>query len=173
MGADSMSLPLHEEAPSASSLPPRTPVRAQPDLEHSIQAACVPGLQMPTILRCIVLIAVVKLALRTLGFGRTIKWLRRRMAVTPEVPSSNVESVRRTEYVVAMAAAFYPGRALCLEQSLVLYYLLRRQGVPVKYCQGVQPQPFSAHAWVELLGKPINDVPEHVKLFARLPDPLP
>ena len=72
-----------------------------------------------------------------------------------------------------MAGALYPGRALCLEQSLALYYLLRRRGVPVRYCQGVQPYPFEAHAWVEYGGTPINDVIDHVTLFARFPDQLP
>jgi hypothetical protein len=72
-----------------------------------------------------------------------------------------------------MAAAFYPGRAECLERSLVLYYILRRQGVRVRYCHGVQPSPLTAHAWIEYGGEVINDVPEHVKEFSRLPDQLP
>jgi hypothetical protein len=80
--------------------------------------------------------------------------------------------VKATEHAVAMAGALYPGRALCLEQSLVLYYLMRRQGVAVNYCQGVQPYPFQAHAWIEYDGEPINDVAEHVKRFARLPEEL-
>ena len=72
-----------------------------------------------------------------------------------------------------MAGAFYPGRALCLEQSLLLYDVLRRQGVPAKYCQGVKLHPFQAHAWIEYQGQVINDVPEHVKGFARLHEQLP
>lgn len=72
-----------------------------------------------------------------------------------------------------MAGAFYPGRARCLEQSLALYYLLRRQGVAVKYCHGVQFYPFQAHAWIEYEGSVINDVAPHVKHFARFPDQLP
>jgi transglutaminase-like putative cysteine protease len=72
-----------------------------------------------------------------------------------------------------MAGALYLGRAKCLEQSLALYYLLRRQGVAVAYCQGVQPYPFRAHAWVEYRGQVINDVPEHARFFARLPEQLP
>lgn len=81
--------------------------------------------------------------------------------------------MKATERAVAMAGALYPGRALCLEQSLVLYYLLRRQRVAVRYCQGIQPHPFEAHAWVEYEGKPLNDVAEHAKLFTRFPDQLP
>ena len=55
----------------------------------------------------------------------------------------------------------------------MLYYLLRKQGVAVQYCQGVQPHPFLAHAWIEYGGEPINDVPEHVTFFTRLPAQLP
>jgi hypothetical protein len=75
--------------------------------------------------------------------------------------------------MVALAGALYPGRARCLEQSLVLYYLLRGRGVAARYCQGVQPNPFQAHAWIEYRGEIITDVEEHVARFARLPDQLP
>jgi len=81
--------------------------------------------------------------------------------------------VKTAEWSVAMAAAFYPGRAQCLERSLVLYYLLRRQGIPVQYCHGVQPFPLVSHAWIEYQGEVINDVPERVREFARFPDQLP
>ncbi len=30
---------------------------------------------------------------------------------------------------------------------------------------GIQRYPFMAHAWVEYRGEPINDVPEHVRIF--------
>jgi hypothetical protein len=73
--------------------------------------------------------------------------------------------VAASEYAVAMAAALYPGHAACLERSLTLYWHLRRAGVPVAYRMGVQMYPFLAHAWVERDGVPINDVPEHVRLF--------
>jgi hypothetical protein len=69
---------------------------------------------------------------------------------------------------VALAAAFFPGRALCLERSLTLWYVLRSRGVPVELCLGVQKFPFAAHAWVAYRGTPLNDVPEHVAHFQPL-----
>jgi hypothetical protein len=90
----------------------------------------------------------------------------------PATEQASMDTVRAAEYRVAMAAALYPGRAKCLEQSLVLYCLLRRKGIGVHYYQGVRPYPFQAHAWVEYRGEVINDVPEHVAQFARLPDQL-
>jgi hypothetical protein len=118
------------------------------------------------------LILGVKLSLKVFGFARTQRWIRRRAESMPVRPVSGSE-VAPVEHSVAMAAAVYPGRALCLEQSLVLYYLLRCGGAHAHFRIGVQPHPFLAHAWVEFAGRPINDVPEHVRWFAPLPDPLP
>jgi hypothetical protein len=129
--------------------------------------------QAPSVLHCGFLIAAVKLMLKVRGFDATTSYIRRRVAPVPTAGWWADDSlVKRTEYAVAMAAALYPGRALCLERSLVLYYLLRRRGIAVTYCQGVQPYPFLAHAWVEFRGQPINDVAEHVQLFARLPEEI-
>ncbi len=130
-------------------------------------------LRVPSVLRCGLLICGLKLALKIRGVAWTVRWIRRRVEAVPADALVDPTVVRDLDYAVAMAAAFYPGRALCLEQSLVLYYLLRRQGVPAKYRQGVQPHPFAAHAWVEYRGELINDVPEHAKWFVPLPDQLP
>jgi hypothetical protein len=145
----------------------RTGVIEQRSLEEPPEA-----IGIPSVFRCGLMILALKLALATRGLGWTVQWIRRHVAaVTPR--SAPLGLVRDVEHAVALAAALYPGRALCLEQSLVLYYLLRRQGVVAKYCQGVQPYPFLAHAWVEYGGEPVNDFAEHVKQFGRLPEQLP
>lgn len=122
------------------------------------------------VLWCGLIICAVKIALRIRGFRWTLDWTRRHSADVPETLDDAAEAVRVTERAVAMAGAIYPGRALCLEQSLVVYLLLRRQGVHVEFCHGVQPHPFEAHVWIEYKGEPINDVREHTKRFARLPE---
>ena len=129
--------------------------------------------RVPSMLQCGIWIFAIKAALRTRGFGWTMKWICRQVEAVPAVAFVNPAAVRAAEHVVAMAAALYPGRARCLEQSLALYYLMRRQGVPVRYCQGAQPYPFQAHAWIEYQGVVVNDIPEHAKQFLRLPDQLP
>jgi hypothetical protein len=130
-------------------------------------------LRVPSLVRCGLTILAVKAGLKTAGFARTLTWIGHRACRVQARCHPSAGDLRATERAVAMAGALYPGRALCLEQSLALYYLLRRRGVPVRYCQGVQPYPFEAHAWVEYGGTPINDVIEHVTLFARFPDQLP
>lgn len=131
------------------------------------------ALGVPSVVRAGLMITWVKLLLKTRGFVGTIEWIRRRVESVPPADWADLETVKHAEHAVALAGALYPGRALCLEQSLTLYYLLRQQGIGVKYCQGVQPHPFEAHAWIEYQGEVINDFKEHVRLFARLPVQLP
>jgi hypothetical protein len=130
-------------------------------------------IRVPTVLTSTIMIALLKLSLRVRGYKRTIEWMRRRVENVPVRTDVDPTVVKAAEWWVAMAAAFYPGRAQCLERSLVLYYVLRRQGVPVKYCHGVQPSPLTAHAWIEYQGDVINDVPERVREFSKLPEQLP
>lgn len=131
------------------------------------------SLRVPSAFRCGLLIVWIKLLLRSRGYEGTLAWIRQGTADIPVSTLPALEAVRSAEYAVALAGALYPGRAKCLEQSLTLYCLLRRQGVAARYCQGVQPYPFQAHAWIEYRGEVINDVPEHVRQFARLPEQLP
>jgi hypothetical protein len=139
-----------------------------------VRAASPASLPAPSLIACSFRILLVKLQLRLLGFDRTWAIVRRRAEprgdgaparahedLTPSLEPGH-EAV---EYRVALASALYPGRALCLERSLVLYHYLRRARIPVQFRLGVQPYPFAAHAWVERDGVPINDVPEHVAYF--------
>ena len=123
------------------------------------------GLRAPSVGVTILRFALLKLSLATAGFGRTLAWIEEHTPRAPERAAAGDALVRRCEYRVALAAALYPGHAACLERSLMLYWYLRRAGVPVAYRMGVQMYPFLAHAWVEHRGVPINDVPEHVRLF--------
>jgi hypothetical protein len=132
-----------------------------------------PRLVAPSIWRGTLLIVGVKISLAWLGFDRTLRIIRDRVQRIAPSSQADTADVRATEYAVALAAAIYPGRALCLEQSLIVYYVLRRQGIPVQFAMGVQHLPFVAHAWVEYKGEPITDVKEHVQQFVRLPGPLP
>ena len=117
-----------------------------------VRAGSVSGTQrinIPSVVRSELTIVFMKLMLRVRGFGHTIRWIRKQVVGASATMVVDVEIVRRAEHAVALAGAWYPGRALCLEQSLALYYLLRRQGVPVKYCSGARPYP----VWGSCLGR--------------------
>jgi hypothetical protein len=111
----------------------------------------------------------VKVALRTAGFERTVRWVR--VSSGMAVRSAEVDDalIAATARAVAIAGALYPGRALCLEQSLVLYWCLRRRGVDAALRLGVQPRPFAAHAWVEYRGRLVNENEESLKQFVPMP----
>jgi len=127
----------------------------------------------PGLCQSLMVLSCVRLSLRFLGLGRTVKvvrWLDRRCAVRAQ---HDMATARSVEESVAKAAALFPGRALCLEQSLALYALLRRSSVPARLRLGAQAYPFGAHAWVETNGEPLNDIAEHVAFYVPLEDLLP
>lgn len=129
-----------------------------------------------TVLVYLLLLATVKGALAAVGYARTRRALERLArrgdsSASGERGSVDVALVAREAEAVAKAAAFYPGRALCLEQSLALYLRLRRAAVPASFHLGVQPHPFAAHAWVSVGGEPVNERGEIVRQLVPLPEP--
>lgn len=125
---------------------------------------------VPSPLVCGLWLALVRTAVKVLGFGRSVRATRRWSERAPLLNEPPAGVVARTARAVAMAGAFFPGRAICLEQSLTLYLLLRRRGIPVELRIGVQPYPFHAHAWVEFEGEPVNEEAEVVRQFVLLPE---
>jgi transglutaminase superfamily protein len=66
---------------------------------------------------------------------------------------------RSASSVVAIAAGRGPVRATCLRRSLLLWWLLRWDGIDTILRVGVNRDGGSlhAHAWVEYMGRPLND----------------
>jgi hypothetical protein len=125
------------------------------------------------LLRAAVLLVMVRASLRIRGFARTLSFVRDSVADEPVNEELSADVVESIAHSVATAAAFFPGRARCLEQSLVLYYVLRRSHAAARFRMGVQPYGFQSHAWVEYQGRPINERGEALLRLARLPDVLP
>jgi hypothetical protein len=117
----------------------------------------------PSVLGCLATLAVVDVTARLFGLRRALR-LATGPARTGQSAASDVVDV--VAHRVAVAGAFYPRRALCLEQSLALCLLLRRRGVPAQLRIGVQPRPFHAHAWVEVAGRPLQEPPDVGASFA-------
>ncbi len=123
----------------------------------------------PGVFRCFMALLLCDVALRVLGFARTLRIVRF-FAGERALPVGD-ELIEGTLHNILVATAFYPGRSLCLEQAITGYGLLRRRGAAVQIRLGVQPYPFNAHAWLEFNGKPVTESPEVVANFALLPDP--
>ena len=70
------------------------------------------------------------------------------------------ETCRRVRAMVDRAQMYYPKKAMCLQHSAVVTYLLRRRGVPAEMVLTAQEFPLKAHAWAEVEGEVVNDSPQ-------------
>lgn len=66
-------------------------------------------------------------------------------------------TVELVSEAINRACCWYPKRVLCLQRSVVTTCMLRDIGVPAEMVLGANRLPFKAHAWVEVLGQPINE----------------
>jgi len=121
----------------------------------------------PNVVGCFVLVASVRASLRLLGFRRTVRLAKLAAGRGARRPAGTPTDCARA---IATAAAFFPGRAVCLEQSLALYVVLRRRGHSGVLRLGVQPYPFLAHAWVELDGTPLFENQDALSKFIPFPE---
>lgn len=58
---------------------------------------------------------------------------------------------------VRQSSFFFLGRVACLELSLAFVLFALTKGLSAKCCVGVANEPFRAHSWVELSGKPFRE----------------
>jgi hypothetical protein len=124
-----------------------------------------PEPSLPSAIRCALTLVVSVLALRGLGLRRSLAVARRLARRVSPIAVPTPEFLAAVVRKVDTAAAFFPGRALCLEQSLALYVVLRQARVPVRFLLGAQPYPFTAHAWVEYQGEPVGESHDRVGKF--------
>ena len=106
--------------------------------------------------RLALLLPLIDLSLRLLGFQRTWAWLARfAPASAPNVADpASIGFAERAAYIARAVSARSPWRTSCLRQALALWLLLRRRGLDAQLKIGVirRQAPFMAHAWVELGG---------------------
>jgi hypothetical protein len=113
------------------------------------------------ILQALFWLPVVTLSLKWWGFKSTQARLCQLLPLreTVETGEDLVYRVLKVNQAVRLAAKYCQPWAKCLQQSLVLWSLLRHQGIDGQLRIGVQQKQgeFSAHAWVEWQGWAIND----------------
>ena len=112
----------------------------------------------------LLLLPVTALAVRLAGVRR---WHSLLLHLTPPGPPPDARGrafilprAVATAHMVKAASRYGPYRANCLQQSLVLCCLLRRQGIPgadLRIGMRKNRGMLEAHAWVELGGRPLND----------------
>jgi Transglutaminase-like superfamily len=129
-------------------------------------------------------LAATWVGLRLAGYRRWRRWLEHfvpdatahtpreaRASANASAPSAQAREVARLE---SAAAQRLPWRTNCLEQSLVLWWLLRRRGIAAELRIGARKQEgtFEAHAWVEVAGTPIDLTGENHRHFVPFDGPL-
>lgn len=103
-------------------------------------------------------LAITWVGLRLRGFRRW-KAMAERLALSakPKSAANGDAQVQAGQDIARMAAAaarYLPFRTNCLEQSLVLWWLLQRRGIAADMRIGVRKEAnqFEAHAWVDFEG---------------------
>jgi hypothetical protein len=121
------------------------------------------------LIRATAALSLVGLSLRMNGFRRTFEQMERFSNRTDDaLPIDAMAESRKATQAVDRAAYNIPlYRPTCLPQSLVLWYLLRRRGLPAELRIGVRKAAgdFTAHAWVEHAGQVVNDDPDVAQRF--------
>lgn len=105
------------------------------------------------------------------GYRRTHAFLSRWPQPRPGSFSDEPARLARAKNVariVTIAAGSGPVRATCLRRSLLLWWLLRRDGIETVVKVGVHrggDGSLDAHAWVEYRGRPLNDTDDVADRF--------
>ena len=102
-----------------------------------------------------VLLPTVRLALKFTTVSR-LKDFGSRSLHDPRSPQIPLQTTARMVSIAAHRGLY---RFKCLDQSLVLRWLLRRQGIDARIVFGArkEDEQMEAHAWVEVDGVPISD----------------
>lgn len=130
--------------------------------------------QWRELLLALVLLPTIELALRMGGLRLVQK------AIAPDTRCGvvagpwDVRDALQLARLVAAAARRGPWRASCLVRSLALQCLLKRRGADSQLRLGVRMagRRLEAHAWVELLGRPLNEPANVSQNFAPF-EPFP
>lgn len=106
----------------------------------------------------VLLLPMVRAGLWLLGLGPLQRILDRLSRVSRRSGIGRAEEVETRARAVSSAARHV--RASCLERSLLLWYLLRRQGVAAELRIGVRKagSALQAHAWIEVDAQVLGDM---------------
>jgi hypothetical protein len=126
--------------------------------------------------RSLLLLPVVHAALSIFGYSRL------RIAMEKIIPlkdgrtlfsrANQLEEAYMMARIISIAAQYGVYKATCLRRSLVLWWLLREDGISSQICLGVRihDHQLDAHAWVEADGFVVNDAGNIREQFKILDD---
>lgn len=95
------------------------------------------------------LVPIISVSLWTLGFRRTVDWIKVTARRKNDV-SSDVDVVKEGVAALSRVKRYTPWSGRCLARALGLWWILRRRGVAASLHLGVRitDGKLDAHAWV-------------------------
>jgi Transglutaminase-like superfamily len=119
------------------------------------------GYERSLLVRAWCLLPIVAMLVQSRGLGFTQDLLARLPCRECEIERLDAH-IQTTVRMVRVAVRYNHSCGNCLKQSLVLWVLLRVQGIASEIRIGVQREAdlFCAHAWVEYQGRVLNDTTE-------------
>lgn len=92
----------------------------------------------------------------------------------PNAVFTELKEARAAARMIEAAARHGIVRGNCLSQSVALWWILLRRGLPVELRIGARRagRGLEAHAWVELRGEMVNDTEEVRESYATLEGPM-
>lgn len=120
-----------------------------------------PGYERRLSMEALALLACTTVGLRVAGFRRLSRFVARAAAVSRHVPAPQ-PSPASAARAVERAGHYLPADSRCLARSTALWWLLRRHGYCPELRVGARKAAgaVEAHAWVELAGQVLNDLPD-------------
>lgn len=125
------------------------------------------GSDRSVLLRLALLVPLIELGLRIVGFKLVLNPLRK-FAVARQTIASPAAEIARHVRLLSLFHRQLPFTGNCLARSLALWYLLQRRGIVTEVRFGVRKQEgqIAAHAWVEYGGESLEPAaPECYQAF--------
>lgn len=124
--------------------------------------SALPPVERWLLVQAMAALPLMSLALRTIGLRRCYLALQRLVPARGECVLSERDGCHRGTQIgrlVRVAATHGLIRGSCLAQSLTIWWLLRRQGIPASLRIGVRKHNgrLEAHAWTEHQHRVLND----------------
>jgi hypothetical protein len=120
---------------------------------------------------CLIAIPAIVLGLRLLGLRRVRAAMASWQRIARVAPAWAGDAASARARVVARVAGIAAGRgpvkATCLHRSLLIWWLLRREGIETALRIGVRREDgeLLAHAWVEHDGVPLGEADDHLARY--------
>ena len=106
-------------------------------------------------LKGIFAVIIAYIALRCLSLSkisRVVSFLKHRCSREIDIEEANT-----VWGVVRQSSFFFLGRVACIELSLAFVLFALTKGLSTTCCVGVANEPFRAHSWIEVNGKPFRE----------------